>query len=369
MNNIIDKMRQEIIDRSNRFEEETRNTKDEYNVYNEHIIYVCKYIDILSKNKDVDYEVLMISALLHDIAMTDSSLDRDRHNEYGAKIAEKLLRENNYPEDKIQLVKKCILNHSNKRINYRTTDEEKILVDADCLSHFDSIYSIYTLAHDVMELSEDDSLLFVKNKLTKDYNELSDDLKYLIQDKYAKVMKMDNVSELTAVCDNEYEIFKEMNKIKYGWLDKNNNIHIGDFDNFSDNYILQSVEEVKNNGIGVCWDQVELERKYFKNFDEVRTFFIVHFDGDKCPTHTFLTFKKNYKYYWFENSWEIFREIHEYDTINELLEDVKSKFIKYELNNNYDNDNLFIFEYTAPESNISVQDFFKHCTSGKKIKI
>ena len=31
-----------------------------------------------------------------------------------------------------------------------------------------------------MELSDDDTLKFIKEKLTKDYNEISDELKYLI---------------------------------------------------------------------------------------------------------------------------------------------------------------------------------------------
>ena len=109
MSVIIDKMKQEIINRSNLFEEETKGTKDEYNIYKEHIQYVYNYICLLSKGQDVDHEVLELSALLHDIAMTDKSLDRSKHNEDGAAIAEQLLRENNYPEDKMKFVKKCIL--------------------------------------------------------------------------------------------------------------------------------------------------------------------------------------------------------------------------------------------------------------------
>ena len=131
MSEIVSKIKQEIINRSNLFEQQTKGTKDEYNIYREHIQYVYKYVLLLSKDKDVDIEVLELSALLHDIAMTDINLDRSRHNEYGASIAEQILKENNYPEDKIELVKKCILNHSSKRADYRTTEEEKILVDAD----------------------------------------------------------------------------------------------------------------------------------------------------------------------------------------------------------------------------------------------
>lgn len=196
MSDIVNKMQQEIINRSNTFEEQTRGTKDEYNIYREHIQYVYKYVVLLSENKNVDREVLELSALLHDIAMTDRSLDRAKHNEYGSAIAEQLLRENNYPEDKIQLVKKCILNHSSKRAEFRTTEEERILVDADGLSHFDSINNLYSLAHNVMGLNDEDTLNFIKDKLTKDYNEISENLKYLIQEKYDSVMSANSIADV-----------------------------------------------------------------------------------------------------------------------------------------------------------------------------
>ena len=188
MSQIVEKMRREIMERSARFEEQTKGTKDEYNIYREHIQYVYKYVVMLSKDKNVDKEVLELSALLHDISMTDMTLDRSRHNEFGADIAEQLLRENDYPEDKVQLVKKCILNHSKRRSDYRTTEEERILVDADGLSHFDAINRLYSLPNIVMGLSEEDSVRFVQDKLTGDYNELSDDLKYLVKEKYDRVM-------------------------------------------------------------------------------------------------------------------------------------------------------------------------------------
>ena len=145
-------MRQEIVDRSGRFEEQTKGSKDEYNIYREHIRYVYKYVNKLSEGKAVDREVLEISALLHDIAMTDMTLDRSRHNEYGAEIAEQLLRE-----------------------KYK---------------------SLYSLAHKVMGLNDEESLKFIQDKLTKDYNELSDELKYLVSDIYSDIMKAGSVREI-----------------------------------------------------------------------------------------------------------------------------------------------------------------------------
>ena len=199
MSQIVEKMRQEIMDRSARFEEQTKGTKDEYNLYREHIQYIYKYVVMLSKDKNVDREVLELAALLHDISMTDMALDRSRHNEYGAEIAEQLLRENNYPEDKTQLVKRCILNHSKRRQQYRSTEEEQILVDADGLSHFDTVKTLYSLPSKVMGLSEEDSVRFVQDKLTGDYNELSDNLKYLVKDKYDRIMAAKCADDIKAL--------------------------------------------------------------------------------------------------------------------------------------------------------------------------
>lgn len=189
MKTIIEIMRDEIILRSNDFEAQTMGTKDEYNLYREHIQYVHRYVLLLAQKKSFDTEVVELAALLHDISMTDQSLDRSRHNVFSAEIAEKLLLENNYPPDKTELVKKCILNHSKRRQAFRTTIEEEMLVTADGLSHFDNILSLYSLAHKVMELDETESVKFVQRKLTGDYSEIPDEFKPLIQNKYEKAIK------------------------------------------------------------------------------------------------------------------------------------------------------------------------------------
>ncbi len=163
---------------------------------------------------------------------------------------------------------------------------------------------------------------------------------------------------------NELEIMKYMSNIEYGWVDKQNNIHYEVDENFSDTYRLQSPEETLSNKVGVCWDQVELETYYFNKTNiEYKTYFIAHYDNNKCPTHTFLVFKKNNLYYWFEHSWNIFKGIHKYNNLNELLIDIKNKFIKYELNNNYNSNNLLLREYKRPSYGLSVIEFYNHCES------
>lgn len=194
---IIQKMKEEVIRRSDLFYSLTKGTKDEYHLYQEHVQYVYSYaVKIMEEYQDVDQEVVQLSALLHDIAMTDPKLDRACHNVEGARIAEELLRKENYPKDKIQLVKKCIFNHSSKMASFRTTKEEQILVDADALAHFDTIESLCFLASKVMGLNDQESLQFIQNKLTKDYQEISPNCRSYVEDQYQRVMHAKKITDL-----------------------------------------------------------------------------------------------------------------------------------------------------------------------------
>ena len=166
----------------------------------------------------------------------------------------------------------------------------------------------------------------------------------------------------------EKEIMSFLEQIEYGWVDDEKKKHLTIDETFSKKYRLQSPKEIIENKIGVCWDQVELERYYFKGYQNIKTYFIVHYDNDKCPTHTFLTYQKDNKYYWFEHAWEKWKGIHEYSSLEELLLDVKEKFILDELKNNYNKNNLCLYEYKKPKSNITVEEYYKHCEQGKKIK-
>ena len=155
----------------------------------------------------------------------------------------------------------------------------------------------------------------------------------------------------------ENDIMSIMNDIKYGYLDINGNIHFDIDEAFDNKYKLQSPNETLNNKVGVCWDQVELERYLFdKKNIKFNTYFIVYYSDNICPTHTFLIYKIDNDYYWFEHSWEKYRGIRKYSSENSALNDIKEKFINDELNNNYDDTNLFILE------------FYHHCENGEKVK-
>lgn len=64
-----------------------------------------------------------------------------------------------------------------------------------------------------------------------------------------------NISNLKTI-EDVLDFMKQ--NIRYGWLDINNNIHIGNMKNFRRLYRTMSIDEILEYGIGTCIDQVKL---------------------------------------------------------------------------------------------------------------
>ena len=183
-------MEREII---NKIKEEIRNRCDgPGNFFGagsfEHIESVAKHAIELAKYYDADVEVCEIAAWLHDIAsITDYSLYKEHHI-HGANIAEEILNSYNYPKDKIELVKLCILNHRGSVQKEKTTKEEICIADADAISHYDNLPSLFYLAFVQRKLSIDDGAMFVKNKLDRSYNKMSSESREFYKNKREMVL-------------------------------------------------------------------------------------------------------------------------------------------------------------------------------------
>lgn len=165
--------------------------------------------------------------------------------------------------------------------------------------------------------------------------------------------------------------------INYGFLGKSGKIYNNPNSNeWKNNWysecVVQDAEGILDTKHGTCWDQVELERNWFQeNKYEYKTIFI-WFEVDKSlPTHTFLIFKLNNNYYWFEHSFEKYKGIHEFFNEYELIKYVKNKQFEYAIENcgATKDDYKFIkcYEYNKPNKNIKVKDYINHVTKGKCI--
>lgn len=155
-----------------------------------HIEAVAKNAGLLAEQYGADKEVVIIAGWLHDIAsITDYSL-YEMHHIYGAEIAEDLLKNFNYDIDKINLVKKCIINHRGSIELEKLTIEEKCVADADAISHFDSIPSLLHLAYVKKNMEIEEGKEFVKAKLQRSYQKLSEESKKYYLQKYKNAMEL-----------------------------------------------------------------------------------------------------------------------------------------------------------------------------------
>jgi len=115
-----------------------------YNMHQKEVIESAK--DLLRLYPKADQRIVLISCWLHDIAHYYAKDDKEiltikkNHHIDGARIAEKILSK--YKIDKVEIDKitNCILRHRNLEAYEPKTLEEKIVVTADALSHFRSIF-------------------------------------------------------------------------------------------------------------------------------------------------------------------------------------------------------------------------------------
>ena len=145
-----------------------------------------------------------------------------------------------------------------------------------------------------------------------------------------------------------------LSDIKYGYMNNAGNVCYN-FDTFDGDYVLQSYKDMLKTKAGVCFDQVELERHYLYNRD-ITSYFICYY-GEFLQSHTFLVVKENNKYIWFEHAWEKYKGIHKYDSLDELLNDVKNNFMnEYNI---LDKDKILLKSYSKPKSGIGLSEYFK----------
>lgn len=159
--------------------------------------------------------------------------------------------------------------------------------------------------------------------------------------------------------------------LQYGFVFKNKVFTETD-PNFQKNmdkfYKLTLGEDLVKAGYGVCWDFCEFERLFFEQAKiEHECYYFESFisRAEGGPTHTFLIFKQNNKWCWFEYSWFMFRGIWEYTSKQEALKDIKQKYYK----NNAGVSNIDIYKINKITERLNSYEFVEFCEHQEKILI
>ena len=188
-------------------------------------------------------------------------------------------------------------------------------------SNFDDIYGLI-LEKTGLNLFED---ICYKESKCESIAESLDWINQFVHDEefrenaYTMMIERNNVNELMVWMQNN---------IHHGWRSSEDN-KIHDIDNpeyFSKYYRLQSPTQLAESKVGLCWDQCELERRWFGKHGIEHGVFYIEIQGkDYAPSHTFLAYHMHDSYWWFENSWSDMRGIKRYDDLRSLIIDVVLK--------------------------------------------
>ena len=135
-----------------------------------HFTPVVEYAGKLADELGGDKEVILIAAWLHDIGSI--IYGRNDHHITGATIAEEKPKEFKYPAEKIELVKKCILNHRGSRQNKAESLEEQILAEADSMDTFNNISGIFKAAFMYENKTQGEAKESVRQKLENKWKQL-----------------------------------------------------------------------------------------------------------------------------------------------------------------------------------------------------
>lgn len=138
----------------------------------DHVMRVYNMCLLLAKNEDVDLDILKAAALLHDIARSKEDEDETGkvdHALLGAEMAESILKNLDFPKEKIQSVKDCIASHRYRNDHEPKTIEAKILFDADKLDTIGAIgvarSFVWIGKNNANIYSDEDSKKYVKENL------------------------------------------------------------------------------------------------------------------------------------------------------------------------------------------------------------
>jgi uncharacterized protein len=149
-----------------------------------HIKSVVFWGKKLAKELSSDQELIELACLLHDIAAVSDKKYIENHHIDGARMADEILNKFEYPRDRIEIIKKCVLNHRGSTKLARSSLEEQIVADADAMSHIEQSKSLLRLAYSGKHLGVKEGADWVLKKLERSWNKMSPLARDMIKEKY-----------------------------------------------------------------------------------------------------------------------------------------------------------------------------------------
>lgn len=155
-----------------------------------HIKAVVDNAVIIAKQFGADEEIVIIAAWLHDVASITDYSSMKNITYTVLKWRRKYWRSLIMIKRRLHKYSPCVLNHRGSISGERLSLEELCVADADAISHFDSVPSLLYLTYVERKMNIEEGTAFVRKKLERSYNKLSDRSKEVYRTKYQQVMSV-----------------------------------------------------------------------------------------------------------------------------------------------------------------------------------
>lgn len=163
-----------------------------------------------------------------------------------------------------------------------------------------------------------------------------------------------------------FEFYNEIKDIRYGWHDKEGNIHES-LKGHKENFIQQDVDTILKDRYAICVEMCEVQREFFNKHNIDNKTIMIYLETEKgIICHTFSVFYKNNKVYWFEASWKNKKGIHEFNSLEEVLEYYKYNFQDF-AGENYDKSKIHFIDYDGIKPGMTTTDYMLQCQKCKVI--
>ena len=124
--------------------------------------------------------------------------------------------------------------------------------------------------------------------------------------------------------------------ITYGWIGLDNNKYINTLNNVRKKYRTSTLEEILETGLATCAEDAKLIKYALEKMGyETKLYCHRAYETEEninetVKMHCFVLFKKDNNWYHFEHSMTPIKGIHKYNTIEEALNYITSKWNKNE---------------------------------------
>ncbi len=166
--------------------------------------------------------------------------------------------------------------------------------------------------------------------------------------------------------DSPEELLNFMNNsIEFGWIDKDNKMHLGNMKNFRTDYKTMTTDEVLERGIGICIEQVALMKRFFDDhLIETKMYCFRKYENkdtakEEIELHIALFYKLKETWYYIEATGPFNKGITKLKDINDGLKLITKSYEKSK--------NRKLTEIKDIPSGLSFLEFNKYVNGFKNI--